>query len=87
MAHGLGEEETLGRLSAGESPGSLAETTRKCKLRGRLSSRAKCGKGAVILVQQGVVLETLLATLPPRATCAPCEGEGQGIRLIGLLHK
>lgn len=50
MVYGLGEEEIFGRLSVGELLGFLVETIRKCKLRGRFSSRVKCGKGVVILV-------------------------------------
>ena len=34
-----------GNVNAGKSPGSLAETAYKCKVKGRLNSRAKCAKG------------------------------------------
>lgn len=64
-------------MNAGESPGSVAEIIHKFKLRGKLNSRAKCGKGAaIILIEHEAILETLLTTLPPRGPYTPWEGEG-----------
>lgn len=64
-------------MNAGESPGSVAETTHKFKLSlGSTAGLNVAKEQAIILIEREATLETLLTTLPPRGPYPPWEGEG-----------
>lgn len=74
----------MGSVNAGALPGSLAEITRKCKLRGRLSGRPKSNKEQSFWYNK--LYLKLFSQLPPTGTCC-LERRKLGSKIDSILHK